>query len=412
MMFCAPIGAQTSFKEVSSNLCRSGGVYFAYPDTFPELTPAPKGYKPFYVSHYGRHGSRYLISDNDYSWLISLFADASSQGALTPLGADAYGRMQMLWREVEGHGGDLSPVGVRQLKGIASRMVSNFPQAFVKGKHVSARSTVVMRCAMSMAAFGDKLKDCCPGLDISYESSMKYMSYMNYHADESNRFTHSETGPWVEEFRKFEQSMVKPNALVARLFSDSVYVLKKVNPEKLMWGLYWLASDMQDVETQLSFYDLFEPCELFNLWQCNNYRFYVGNANHPDGNGLVVANAKALLRNILDSANEAIANGRHAATVRFGHDGNVIPLLAILGIENFNVSVANPYELHKYWCDFKAAPMAANVQIAFYCKGRLADGDILVKVLHNEREVHIPVKTSMFPYYRWKDVEAYYRSLL
>lgn len=22
-------------------------------------TPAPKGYKPFYVSHYGRHGSRY-----------------------------------------------------------------------------------------------------------------------------------------------------------------------------------------------------------------------------------------------------------------------------------------------------------------------------------------------------------------
>ena len=25
-------------------------------------TPAPKGFKPFYVSHYGRHGSRYETS--------------------------------------------------------------------------------------------------------------------------------------------------------------------------------------------------------------------------------------------------------------------------------------------------------------------------------------------------------------
>ena len=24
----------------------------------PALTPAPKGYTPFYISHYGRHGSR------------------------------------------------------------------------------------------------------------------------------------------------------------------------------------------------------------------------------------------------------------------------------------------------------------------------------------------------------------------
>ena len=25
-------------------------------------TPAPKGYEPFYVSHYGRHGSRYHVA--------------------------------------------------------------------------------------------------------------------------------------------------------------------------------------------------------------------------------------------------------------------------------------------------------------------------------------------------------------
>ena len=29
------------------------------------LTKAPKGYKVFYISHYGRHGSRYM-TDNKY----------------------------------------------------------------------------------------------------------------------------------------------------------------------------------------------------------------------------------------------------------------------------------------------------------------------------------------------------------
>lgn len=92
----------------------------------------------------------------------------------------------------------------------------------------------------------------------------------------------------------------------------------------------------------------------------------MGNANHADGKGIVVANAKSLLRNILDSADEAIQKGGIAATLRFGHDGNVIPLVALMQIENCNVAVDDPYEVYKVWSDFKVVPMAANVQIAFF----------------------------------------------
>ncbi|MBQ4007390.1 MAG: histidine-type phosphatase, partial [Muribaculaceae bacterium] len=36
----------------------SANNYRAYPDTqLPQLTPAPVGYAPFYIDHYGRHGS-------------------------------------------------------------------------------------------------------------------------------------------------------------------------------------------------------------------------------------------------------------------------------------------------------------------------------------------------------------------
>ena len=37
---------------------RQGGIYYAYPVTKTELAEAPAGYEPFYISHYGRHGSR------------------------------------------------------------------------------------------------------------------------------------------------------------------------------------------------------------------------------------------------------------------------------------------------------------------------------------------------------------------
>lgn len=423
--------AQTSREEVCADIDKAGGVYLAYREPTVAPTPAPKGYSPFYISHYARHGSRYLISDRDYRWVLDALSRADSAGALLPLGKDVLARLTRLWPTVEGRGGDLSPVGVRQHRGIARRMFENHPEVFRGQRKVSARSTIVMRCAMSMAAFGDCLKGLAPQLDISYESSEKYMDYLNYHTALSNRFTDGNNGPWVGEYKRFEASLVRPGRLVGSLLGDTAYVRRHIDAASLMWGLYWIAVDMQDIDTDIAFYDIFTPDELFDLWQCVNYRFYVGNANHADGNGIVVANAKNLLRNIIASADEAISDGGIAATLRFGHDGNVIPLLAILRIGNFNVAVSRPEETYKAWADFKAVPMAANVQMVFYrptasvmTKRRgttrragekpLAQDadDVLVKFMHNEREVHIPVATSNFPYYKWKDVRAFYMGIL
>ena len=403
------VNAQTTFEEISADLNKAGGVYLAYPKVEAKQTPAPKGYKPCYVSHYGRHGSRYLLGDGDYQWIIQLMTKADAVNGLTPLGKDVLQRLQLVWKETEGHGGDLTPLGVRQHQGIAERMSKNFPEVFRGKRQISARSTVVYRCAMSMVAFGDRLKGLNPQLDINYEMSEKYMSYLNYHTDRSNAFTHGEKGPWVEEYRKFEAAQVKPDRLVNSLFSNADFIRCEVNPANLMWGLYWIAVDMQDIETPLSFYDIFTAQEMFDLWQCVNYRFYICNANPLASKGLVMANAKTLVENIIESADSAMKNRSIAATLRFGHDGNVIPLLALLQIENFDVAVAGPAEVYKHWCDFKATPMASNVQLVFF---ENKSGDVLVKFLHNEKEVHIPVKTDIWPYYHWNEVKEYYQKRL
>lgn len=408
-IFCLGVKAQTTFEEIRADLNKAGGVYLAYPTVETKQTPAPKGYKPFYVSHYGRHGSRYLLSDRDYQWIIQLMEKAETVNGLTPLGHDVLKRLNMVWEEAQGRAGDLTPLGVRQHQGIAERMSKNFPEVFRGKRHVSARSTVVYRCAMSMVAFGDRLKQLNPQLDMSYEMSEKYMSYLNYHSARSNAFTHGKKGPWVEEYRKFEEAQVHPDRLVSTLFSNADFIRCEVNPSELMWGLYWIAVDMQDMETPVSFFDLFTAKEMFDLWQCVNYRFYMGNANPLASNGIVMANAKSLVENILESADAAIKDRSIAATLRFGHDGNVIPLLALLQIENFDVAVAGPAEVYKHWCDFKATPMASNVQIVFF-ENKV--GDILVKFMHNEKEVHVPVKTDQWPFYHWNDVKEYYQKRL
>ena len=54
--------------------------------------------------------------------------------------------------------------------------------------------------------------------------------------------------------------------------------------------------------------------------------------------------------------------------------------------------------------------MGANFQMIFY---KNKAGDVLVKMLYNEKEVTIPaLETFSDPYYKWSDLRSYLVSLL
>ena len=61
-----PMTAQTPQEDFKRDITLSGSNYVAYRGPQKQLTPAPKGYKPFYLSHYGRHGSRFMIGNKAY----------------------------------------------------------------------------------------------------------------------------------------------------------------------------------------------------------------------------------------------------------------------------------------------------------------------------------------------------------
>lgn len=401
--------SQTTSQEVYDNLNKSASVYYAYPRIDECYTPAPAGYKPFYVSHYGRHGSRYLISDADYLSVMQVLEKAAAVGFLSEKGKDVYRRLESVWKDARGLGGQLTPLGYRQHREIAERMFRNFPEAFKGDRHISARSTVVIRCALSMATFCETLKGLNPKLQITYGSGDRYMNYLNYWNEDARNFT-SDESPWRENYRKFRKEHIRPERLMKLLFTNQAYVEQHINAEEVMIGLYWIASDMQNVDLGISFYDIFEKKELFDIWQVFNYGHYVCNGTCPWGKEIVQRTFIPLLENILDSAKEAIEERSVAATLRFGHGGNVMPLTGLLHLEGCYAEETNPENFYKVWSDFKIVPMAANVQLIFFSKK--GNGDILVKFMLNEKEVKIPLKSDIAPYYHWKDVEKFYRDYI
>ncbi|WP_221630287.1 histidine-type phosphatase [Chryseobacterium lactis] len=154
---------------------------------------------------------------------------------------------------------------------------------------------------------------------------------------------------------------------------------------------------------------MFTKDELFNIYQAINYQTYVNDGPSPLSKGLVKNNSIPLVKNMLDEAEDYIRNNKNGASLRFGHDGNITPLLALLNIEGMNKEELNPGEVYKVWNTFLAAPMAANLQMIFYKNKK---NDVLVKFLHNENEVHIPLQTDSFPYYQWADVKTYLENIV
>lgn len=403
--------AQTTREEMLHNPDRCGGIYYAYPapvEAETSVAAPPKGFEPFYISHYGRHGSRYLISENDYLRLVTILDKASAEGALTPLGEDFRNRMHIIYEEARGRDGELTPLGNRQHHDIAARMFDAYPQVFADNAEITAQSTQVMRCAHSMFAFTEALKEKNPKLSIPRESSRRNMDFLCWWTQESADFNSPE-GPTKAVLSSFKKSKTNPDRLVNSLFNSKEFINENIVPDEFMWLVYWVAVDLQNMETDLRLTDIITPEELFELWQVFNFDFYIHNASYPRSNGVHVNNAKHLLKNIVDKADEYIKNEKTGATLRFGHDGNVTPLVALMQFDRCYGEENRPDSLIKVWNDFHVSPMAANIQMIFY---RNSKNEVIVKLLHNERPVRVNLPSDIYPYYRWNDIKGYFEERL
>lgn len=401
-------GAQSPREQIAAMPERAGGIYHSYEYLPGPDAPALEGYEPFYISHYGRHGSRWHTSDKVYEAPLKILRKAAEANALTPEGEEVLAEVEIIAADAEGRYGDLSPRGVAEHRAIAERMFRAYPDVFStdNGREcvVESRSTLVPRCILSMAAFNERLKELNPAIIATRESSARYLPYMSNNV--GMKAQRAAALPVADSLRDVR---LDPARLMTMLFSDPDYVRREVkNPAKLMEQLLLLAAIMQDVDyLDLSLYAIFTEEEIYAAWESENFRRYVLYGPSLRFGDPIIADAKPLLRNIVETADEIVAGERDlAASLRFGHDVNVIPLVALMGVEGASERVWSAEEVPDAWQVHRVSPMATNVQLIFFRNP--ATGDVRVRVLHNERDANLPLEGG--PYYSWDALRSYLES--
>ena len=395
------------------NSHESVNQYLVYPflnSPAPTLTPAPDGYEPFHMEHYGRHGSRWQIGEANYGYPAAELEKAHKARKLTPLGERIYRFADSANRASKGRDGELTDIGALEHRGIARRMVKNFPEIFCNGTQIDARSSVVVRCILSMINELNEIKALQPGIKIRSDASWADMNYIvPSHDAEAGKVIESGKQTDLQQLRR---CTLNNGTYLPKLFNDVQYAADSLNTQKLAEALIALLGGAQNhIGWPWLLDTVFTPEETYAEWLRGN-AFWAVEAWNIKANGYHGPyQRRSTLLNIIESADTAITSSGKSINMRFGHDGIVLPLAVLMELDKLWQPFDSLEQLPGRFHDYKVIPMACNIQIIFYRTNNCTNADnVLVKVLLNEAEATLPVKPSKagHPYYNWNDLRKFY----
>ena len=412
LLICCSVYAQDFEADLQGNLDRTAGLFHSYEAAPGPDTPAPAGYKPFYISHYGRHGSRRQIGGGGTDAYLCMKA-AGDSGWLTDQGKALLKDLEVLYNAHVGMDGQLTVRGGIEHKGIANRMFSRFKPAFKGDKAVHCQSSDIQRCIISMANFTSALKGAAPNLEFDFITGKKYFDLLchNYY----------DKGPLVELQDRQEDSiahaLINPERWMKAFFTDVPKATEFIgDPVNLARYFFYILADCQDLYFEvdgLDLYKYFTREELLGMAKHSNEHLYSAMGNSAQWGDYAIWAEKWVVEDIIARADKAVDGDAVAADLRFGHDSALLPLVSLIGLDG----VSRRYKVGEAWKNgyylWENICMGSNLQMVFYKNKK---GGILVKMLYNEKErtiaesfipgVEIPQPVSG-PYYRWEDLRGY-----
>lgn len=407
------LSAQTVREDIRRDVHCIASNYMAYPNpTQKKLTPAPKGMKPFYISHYGRHGSRFHTKPSIYNAPYTTLQKADSLGKLTPMGRDVLQRLDLIRKDAVNQWGDLTPLGALQQQQIAERMFQRFPEVFKDHAEIDARSTSVGRCVLSMENMLMQLLRLNPRLNIHHNATHRDADILNF--QDKPLFALKSNKASADLYRKYAKRYERYDHLMQSLFNDTAYVRHQVNAPDLALQLLMVAAIMQNTELrqEVTLFDIFTEDELYYNWRIGNVRWYIGWGACPVNGGVQPYTQRNLLRKIIQDADSCILQSKTKVQLRFGHETVLMPLVCLLDLNGYGVALDDLEQLEEQgWINYRIFPMSANIQFIFYRRNP-SDRDVLFKVLLNENEATLPLPTDIPPYYKWSDFREYYLNKL
>lgn len=384
---------------------KAGGIYYAYDVMADSVAPVPDGYQPVYISHYGRHGSRWPVNQKIYKIAGDFFQEQQLAENITPEGKGVWKMVTRCAGNAKGHLGELTEKGVRQHRDVAERMYKRFPMLFEDGRIV-ARSSVEPRCIMSMMAFCDQLEETESGLSVSKHASPGDMDFIHHNTVEAKLNT-GEDAPWMWDFSAYRDSVSRCEKTAGKLFrkvpeGDSLAIF--------MRSLYDVAISVQDIDSlDVDLLSVFDSAELAGLWKASNYMQYIANGRSPESMSSGPESVRPLLIEMVERAEEMLASGEVLVDLRFGHDTDLLRLVSLTDIDGRGIEIEDAEIAGEKWRNFEISPMAANIQFIFF---KNAVGNIIVLPRLNELPVAISDVPQVAPgYYDWDLLKTYFSSL-
>lgn len=376
------------------------GTYYVYDyKTVTPIEPAPEGYEPFYVSHFGRHGDRYCTSE--YEYLFKGFSEAEKAGLLTKEGEAFWARYKKHYEKVKDCKGNLNEVGKEQHRTIAAHLYQRFPSVFEGPTHVEAVSTESARVIMSMWSFLSSLQSLDKEIDVNADASAKYASWLQPSLRSNPYLTKDAftSGKGAEEaFNVYFNHTVPWKEILGRFFTS----------ESAVESPFHFLEALHAVVATGPFGDVLSEEEMAAVWKGLSAHYFLDVARFTGSETLRVPYAAFTLEQMLETADADLASGSTRLRLRFGHDSGIAPLLVLMDVNGCGRETDSFEESLDIFPNY-TIPMGASLQWVFF---RNAAGNVLVKVLVNEREASLPFAAVSGPYYSWDAFKAYYRALV
>ena len=391
----------SALDQLKANPRKAYGTDYPYQQDAVTLTKAPKGYKPFYISHYARHGSRYFWAPYLYTELDSLLNVAHRRHQLTPMGEDLRDKFKTYKQEFLTGVTELTQVGWEQHQSIARTMYNRFPEVFKKGGNVMAVSSLAGRCVISMSAFCQELVQCNPKIEIREQSSRFTLDAV-VPGDRQNPIKHHYPKDMKPRYEKNRDQFKSSNALndkaVSQVFTSTDSL--PYSPKRIAEHIIELYTSLPSIQHEGMMDGILTDEDIVNQWEEIN----LGTYSWVFG---LQYETIPILQDFIKKA-DAVISGEsdHLADLRFGHDTCIGPLTVLMGINGADLDPEDPYEVKNVYQNWETCK-ACNIQLVFY-RGKKATDDILVKCLLNGCEATLPVPTTQAPYYKWSDFRDFY----
>ena len=373
-----------------------------YPFDLEEPVPhAPRGYEPFFIEHYGRHGSRFAYSNVYYDTVKAAFDQAEAKGLLTEFGRSVKAEYDSHYPVYRMRMGDLTGLGWEQQTKLGREMAENYRGIFKRSDaFVFAVSSDSRRSMMSMSAFCLGIGQTMPSLVIREDQGCCHLdSTQPKSGSNPYRITNWPVleFPFQDSEDGFCERKTKccPAALSA-LFTDPEAALSGIGKETFIRKLYIVVAGMNSLDPadRTDFSGVFTDEEFARMWEVDNYQRYREYYNYT-------VQTTPVLKNMLDDAEEAIEKGKYGASLRFGHDHVLLPLLVLFRLNGYTRHPSSSDEISSIYAGIDC-PMAGNLQLVLYRSHKR--GDILVNIRLNGRNATVDgLEQISEGFYRWSD---------